>query len=410
MEYFKLINDFVEGRLETAREQELFLAMSSDDELRIKMKQLIAINTAVKNNKKELRPEPAIRASVFSAIGVADTDISRSGASSGKAGKFFSKHLRDIKTISITSIIMLILFLLLQNTDDEVIRDRNAMKLSTENNIPYLSAGESQADTVYIVKETGNFTGTYNLGNAGITTKEKRNQNRFQSIFNSEGNDRKSGNSLEQTAPPPEPKMAHTDLKVSGKIRDEFPDDFYVQNGPDNPITNAYPIESPEVLFSGLNTAHEFDYSYDFLNGTPDKKGPVNNLSYSFVIGLSDNFQLGVQVRSEYFDQKIIDYNTIDQRLIDKLPHCGTIGILGRYNFRPEYLLNPYIQGTLGSTFYSNVEPGIIFRGGCGLNIRPVDKVSISAGFEYSLFFHKEQDMIFTSTKPGIKFGLQYHL
>jgi hypothetical protein len=71
MDYTKTIHDFLDGSLESSEEENLFLLLSNDDDLRSELKQQLAMKDAIKSDTKAFSPSAASTMAIFSALGFA---------------------------------------------------------------------------------------------------------------------------------------------------------------------------------------------------------------------------------------------------------------------------------------------------------------------------------------------------
>ncbi len=96
MKHFDLINDYIEGRLSQDKEKELADAMNNSEELRQQMKQLLAVNSVVKHNKKLYSAPKDVRNDLFAALGV---NISAAANPAPKANSITSlrRIIRDFR-------------------------------------------------------------------------------------------------------------------------------------------------------------------------------------------------------------------------------------------------------------------------------------------------------------------------
>ncbi len=113
MGYSKFIQEFVDGTLEKSREDELFLMLSSNDELRNDLRQTIAIDKSFYRKLSSFKPSAAATIGLYSKLGFTTPDNIVDGQPSpaGKAG-FFRKNRQGMTWGIISSCLTALLFLL----------------------------------------------------------------------------------------------------------------------------------------------------------------------------------------------------------------------------------------------------------------------------------------------------------
>ena len=70
MSYSDTMLDFVNGCLESSKESELFLALSSDEDLRVELKQVLALKGTIQDNRSYFEPPVESTEKIFSKIGL----------------------------------------------------------------------------------------------------------------------------------------------------------------------------------------------------------------------------------------------------------------------------------------------------------------------------------------------------
>ena len=102
MDYDKLILDFADGTLDSSKEEELFFHLSVNEEMRGKLKQLMAIENSIQDNTAYFAPPAESTMKVFSALGFsAPVEAAAAAQSAGllaKLGSMATKYIHLIGT------------------------------------------------------------------------------------------------------------------------------------------------------------------------------------------------------------------------------------------------------------------------------------------------------------------------
>jgi hypothetical protein len=395
MNYSELLHNLFDRSLDSHQEERLFMELASNDELRTELKQFIDMEFAVRNDFEAFQPAPESQDKIFGTLGISTAAVT-SGVVATTAltySGWIAKYLNHF-LLSIGSLIFggLLTFLLMNGITDSNSAEDN---LATSNNhaSSLASASENQnipktesyiIDTVYqdriIVK--------YLPGAERIVylTKEEEttNSDRLTQVTIADYNN--SENSL------------NTNSGV------QYPGTSFI----DNSGIGYTPLITANVNnFFGEKFSFEIKANEDWSlprADMPRSSYPVfNNTSAALMYNISDNLQVGADLRQEYFYQK---YNGIDDKntAYNYYQHTNYIsaGILARYSLINRSNTHIFLQPA-----FSFNQVGIVGRAMIGGEYKIVEQVSVVLGLEGSVLQFNHQGNNFYSPKVGFHYGVR---
>ncbi len=380
MDKFQLISDFIDGELEPLLESQLFLELSSDDELRQKLKNTILLKSALASNLSAFAPSANQTQKLFSALGF--KDVLNPPTSTGKIenqGKF----LNATKYLMILLLGGFLMFLISRYFTDDIPEkiitksDNSKHIYDLANQIPPIPIIKNYENEQKLTKSIGNKKNeTHLIANESYDYEEFVNAETIQTIMNSEHK-----------------IIIESDL-------------FSLQNFTSNTmielpfvIRNSYPSTRIGKFSIELFNSHYFSSEEPTIS--PSKNAIFNNSAIKVVYDLSDNITLGAEARQETFYQVFEGMdefgiiNTYRQQ-----PNFTTIGAIGRYKITNWYNFIPFIELNVGTN-----NAGLVYRGTTGITYSPYHNFNIILNLEYSNLNFMHQQNWFNSNKFGINYG-----
>ncbi len=410
MEYETLIHEFVDGTLPPEREDEFFMMLSSNSDLRMEFKHMLAIREAVKSDKKAFTPAAESTIKIFGALGfnppppaAAIVDSKTGGSSAAGKASFMSRYGQGlISGISATVLTLVTVFWLLDFTGSggiTKIAEKPVQEHSTTIFTQEKEPVKANAPVVSSVETDENKTDTKTSRNdlkprviiIRDTVFEKMKIPDMADIntdINGTDNS-KEYNTLKTTEIKTEPysNMLSTDYSLPpARIFSE--DEKQVQQH--EPIGLKLEINGRQDFFGPTRT-------------TPASMAAFNTSSVAISYELFDDIDVGLDIRQENFYQvftRTEDDGTVVR--ISQMPNLTTYGVFCRV--RPLgyiYSVAPLLQGNVGID-----QAGYTGRTMAGIEISPYSGISILLGWEWSrLFYNGNKE---TSDKRGFVYGLQY--
>lgn len=413
MEYSQMIYEFVDGSLELEHEGELFLALSSNEELRSELKQNMAIKTAIKTDTAAFSPLPKSTMNIYKSLGFAAPAATGGSASVSRPARLWGKYSQGITgglASAAATVIIMLLLLKPGNSDIDQYsgyaekHGSGDIETIIQNDIPVTDShsdealadgAEPQKETiktvikyvpVYIEVESGQQKASY--------AKATQDQNEI--------------SPLNYSAPEKQ------NLSIASPRFTEGKEQLMVQGPGLNDIASLTPeLEDPDkgmYQYHSLSAEFRGTQSWDMPETSlnPEKYQAFNNIAAAIFWEYNDELHLGGEYRRENFYQEFEGKKQNgDLYEFAQNPNLSYIGFALRY--KPEWLstdnLNPYGQVSLGGT-----TAGPILRGMIGGEYNFAERVSFVFGLEWNYFRYQHQGNWWSSQKWGAHYGINYRI
>lgn len=422
MDYIKQIHDYADGTLENEYEEQLFMQIAGNEELRTELKQNLFIKDAVRNDSAAFNPSPESTLKIFNKLGFTKPDfIAGFPNNIGSPAKlnFWQKFGQGITGGFIGALTMLLLFLLLfknsgnNNTGNEQ-NNNNKAEISSNNQIPVVKSYENLNNNNNNNKINNN-TQSQNNTSSGtrviykpvyIYVPEKNNssENNDDNSDNKVMDNIQNGNSINnEQALNKFNNVRYSNLPngnyLSGHsnsiqfLNSKFPE---IQNKPD------YVFAKNERIGLSLEISGQQYWFSQSPTINPSHYANFNNTSASLLYSFDNHFSAGIDVREENFYQV---YTGIDSNYIyqyQQQPNFTSFGLLLRYKFGNLFWnINPFAQ------MYGGInQAGFINRIMAGFELEPYEYISFLFGLEYSNLSYHHNNLQFNSTKYGFNYGV----
>ncbi len=393
MEHSDKINmlfEFADGTLDPSKEDQLFLMLSSDDELRQQFKSHIGIKNSVRTGTGNVLVPGASKAAVFAGLGL---DLPQSAnTTEPPSNKLFY-------TAAGVSLLLTAFLLLFQYNGNNEKRQLHIAKFDIMKNvtqiiptdinrlnIPSVSSKEintQRADvhnTIGIKYANINAEGI-NLNNADIE----------------EGAEETSKNTiiLELSA-------ADFNSPVASIVPELLPANSILSN------TDEY-----KSLFNTLAVDNNYGLSVEFRNSryssiktatiSPKEYSPVNNMAIAVSYSLNNNFSIGLDIRQETFFLQYRGTKDSKQFIYEQQPNFTTFTSTLKYSLNEINNWRPFAQVSLG---INNL--GFVSRAMLGTEYSVLDNFSLILGVDFNNLTYSYQKNYFNSSKIGLNYGLIY--
>ncbi len=382
MDYFKLMNDYIEGELSHDRERELFSALSGDDEMRDSMRNLLRLKDVTKNAYKDEKPDKDTRAAVFAAAGFSQIHApsASTGSDSSASGGAFAKVLVGITSGIIVSALTAFTILLLIPDSKEIQNSEITVSTPTEIEMSVPAA-------VPEIEEVSNAKVSSRKNSASEISKLPIN------II--PGNDKYSDKiaSVEKSVP----ARSFVTADLSPKAHDNiFPGIELEQPGE--------PELSTDNLLEGfmLELRKNESWFEQAKRIDPAHKPLLNNYNLSVYYELTGNFYIGAGIGSENY---YLTYSALERDgfyKYEQQPILTSYEFKAMYKLPIEYMINPYFQFSAGMN-----KIGSIARGTAGAAFELNEYISLLVAMDYTKIYYRHNDMPFDNHKWSINYGLQ---
>ncbi len=385
MEYNELFYEFLDGTLDQENEQELFISLASNDELRKELKHIVAINSAVKSDISAFQPSKESETKILSALGFSlfPSTVSPSSIPSKSiltGSKFWSYLSIGIISALTTAIIMLL--------------------FSNDQTTPELQNLVAKPDTIYIEK-------------APISANNDVPEIHRSTIRNVKTNYIASNQHQNQVSVPEDeventPGIQETiSLAEFVQLKHISRDKFY---------TN--PRQFSELLRPELSQPHiSSNFSLQMRGHTnwyfteplihPEKYQYFNNLSIALLYNVNQEIVIGLAYRRDNYLQKFHISENGKIYEITQQPNFDNFTFAFQYN--PNIIILEYFKPISELDVGFN-EVGYVGSVMLGTEILPDNFTSFVLGFELSNLFFREQNKWYISNKYGIIYGIKMKL
>lgn len=395
MDYTKTIHDFLDGSLETSGEEEFFLNLANNEELRSELKQQLAMKEAIKSDTKAFTPSAASTMAIFSALGFSATAATAQTAGIGhKAKNLLSNYkqglIGGIMSAAATIAVIFLLFNPMQNT--------------AENDLPSIGANYSGMQAA---KEDLDIS-IPKVVSKSIDSKEPQ----VIIKYVSSPNEVAAANKSDEIISGKNNTGFSKDLKYSGYVDNRTKPVLNYTNQAglkDQSIIPASYLTDDQSVNSGfsLEVRGSQDWLLNDVNIAPANFPKFNNMSLTALYSITDDLQAGIDIRQENFYQEFTGYDKKQKKIysIQQQPNFTSAGIALRYTWNDDGLIPVINQVTLSGT-----NAGMIGRFMIGSKYSPYHNISFIFGLEYSILRYFHQDQYFASPKIGLKYGVSYKL
>ncbi len=415
MEKDKLIHKFLDGELTSEQETEFFYDLSSDDDMRMELKEQLAIKNAIRGDIKASTPKAASTMAIFSELGFTPPPVADVPASGGavvppvnSVWSVLSKYSGFIWTglaTAVTTIFVMLFLMEPGNSNGTYVANNNA----TENsNVTEVTLNNSN-NSVPITESTSS-----DLNNDAIDqsiqaeqkvvykyiyiTKEKPKTEEVKEIENIVKDIHKSD-------------IAENDL---ASLHSEVIPVYDASLDTPALIDNKQSLHGPTAVMRDENSnaygiIFEFRTAKDWTNSAglnPSHYQDWNNTSIGIFKELDTEFALGLEYRRENF---YLDFQgtegTNQLYKYEVYPNISSLTAAVRYS--PEFLrwynFSPFAQVALGA---NNVGP--VGRFLVGTQFSPSGSYALIFGINGSAMRYNFQGTDYTSNKFGIQFGASF--
>mgnify|MGYP006295987435 CR=1 FL=1 len=379
MKYEELLLDYIDGTLDSSREEELFFRLTSSEELRGKLRHMIALENAAAGQTVPGPPKTA-EAALFAGLGFTSTEMSSSSSTlkksliGGKNAAIASGLLSSLATAAL--IFLLILPQLNQHESDISLQKKNPEP--TLSNItqasPIIKSIEKVPEPEIIERtkiEYVYLTNNEFLPNNNETVKKD--------VFIRSSKGSYENNKL----------LTFQEKSPLSSRRLEYE---IVNYTPGNIRNISVEMRGSQYL------------SFPEADIMPGKEAMFNNTGISLFYNLNDNLFIGADIRRENFFQKFTGADAAGRKInYEQNPNFTSYSAGIRYYLLEKEKIRPF-----GQFFGGGNIAGILGRGMIGVQWSPYPDFSFVLGAEYSLFWYLHSDEIFNASKAGLHYGINY--
>lgn len=436
-DYTSLLYDFVDGSLEHQHEEMLFAEMSTNQELRNELKELLALNGALQSDVKAFVPPVESTMKIFNTLGytapiaaVTAATVAANAGSSGAISSFFAKAgtyiggyihaLLSGVVITATSLAVLFGTDTIQFSSDTQSVQSSAMAskqyipqtqspINTESNTNTI-----QTDTRNTVKETVRYVYISSPTQQSSGNQAAVNQTSV-NVENQASDIQNRAIQEESMIPSAQESATVTTTETLAHSSAQSPTSTWGN------ITQVQVNDGPLSVPYGMNNS-------SYLNTQPDQwtlqfrrldmqtannndlmpqssTFPFNG-ALTALYTVSPDFAIGLEMGYERFAQTFESVNAQNRRIeVYQQPNLLTGGLALRYTPLRFDNITPYLQASAG---FSQI--GMVNRASVGFMYAPNQTLSFTLGIESSMLQYKEKNTSYSSFNYGLSYGLSIHL
>lgn len=393
MDNNELINEFLDGNLNSELEDEFILKLSTSEEFRSEFKKYLAIEKSLKADAQSLTPSAKSTMGVFSSLGFNPYGSVAGGSFAYMLSHLFNRYSQGIIGGLIATALTTILFMLYLNFSD--IKENQS--IANNNVLAYTKSEPANIITPTEASESENANSNHlaNVSKLSVSNKAiirndkintspiKENENEFNSKLIEGVND---GNNY------------------------LVPQVIHLGKEPSNINVSIETVEYVKIDKSKLGLSFNLFGNQYFSLLKPDvqfqSRPRFSNSGLGLSYKISDNIELAADFRQEYFYQQFEGYDAEGYKiLISQYPNFYTLSAGIKWNLLKfdNVLINAGITG--GGNQY-----GIIGRGLIGVDWYLSDDYKLIFGIESSIFRFTHNNNPFYSYKIGLTYGIGFDL
>jgi hypothetical protein len=439
MSKFDKLNEFLEGELQSSEEQSLFNDLASDDKLRGEFKNLLAISSVVKNNRKAFAKNDKTKKAVFASLGlsipVADAVSTAAGsAGAGAVVGYGAKSLFTIGALSAVATALLMWFMI--DPTGESINNNYIEKSFTQGNLvvelpqentseksEYAIVSSKSADesskykSLYYSELKNNEVLKQKLANyENVISNQEEEINSYKSkliAYESELLDLKSNYKAQserdmaalESELISEMDNLNSELLAKSELLSNYESQFSALNksGMNEDQSEIIPMVSKQnnskwsAEWRGSQTFDMTDVEY-----SNSDISQFNNNALAVMYNFDNGFSFGSEIRQETFQ---LEFNGDDQNGVNydytQEPNFTSLSVFGRQRFDMSQTVDPFAQLTLGGN-----KIGIVGRAMGGILYSPYSYLNMTFGLEYNYMSYQYQGVRFGSGKVGFNYGV----
>jgi len=409
-----LVQEFLDGTLNTADEEKFFSMLSAESDLRSELKQHLAIKSAIKSDVRAYTPKAASTLHIFDKLGLA-APVLLPLAAPGFGDKILSfvkinsgYILTGLASAAATALVFLLMFDLGGTSNNEKLSDNNSVNSVSGKNAIH---GAISTDS-YNLQNT--FPSQESKGKVATDNENPPQNIVYKYIYVKTGSSDDEQNSSKAIIDEPN--------DVDNFSQPEKINFAQIQVNPNNDIMNfqnnhgfSDRVSILPNLFSGMNIgdskfAGELRGS-EYLSGiapdaVPSENMSVVNAGVAFFYKINDNLKIGIDYRRERFPQEFSGFEGDKYYQYQQQPNFQTWSLAAKYN--PEFLQRELFSPFAMISFGGN-SSGPVGRIMAGTDLYLFGNYYLNLGLDYNLLLYTQSDAAFFSSKAGFHIGAGFN-
>lgn len=417
----ELLHSFMEGELDSSLEPSLFAHLNSSSELRTEMRDLLAMQRAVKRDRAAIVPPLASTAAVFGALGMSTSLLVNSSWASALWSKVWAPVTAAVLGGAVTW------FAVSPNTAKNA--QQNMQQSTTQATLNQTGDNVSVA----VIHDTVIVTKTQRI----VVTKDSGSRVQDDKLISAPALGVASSSDSAPSASAPllsiSNQLAAVPVNENGARVVKQQEKTEIEQFQAQPATILVRRVNPEAMVSATEVvngtrelpelealARPFERSFSAslrainassyvdMSGTPSVEDGFNNVALGVFYGFSDWFGAGVEIGRESFAMSfkgVSDGTVMRYESTQNLLWGSVQAQLYPFPSLRSRGWQPFFQFNGGFTNY-----GFMTKGLFGTSYAPTAHVKMMFGFEATGLFYSVQGTPFTTPKLGITYGIGYQL
>ena len=425
------IIEFLDGGLESNKEDALFRELANDEELRSELKNQIKIERALNRRMSDFMPSAKSTIKVFSNLGyIAPARLAQKYAGIAGLLAFLLDFMRNNSRVILGSLLMTMitsgLFLLFYHPSPEKIIQYEKVQVPVPSP-PAINPSNKisgMQDKNFKQNKNNNIHKAIVLGNNNVQSINKESavgahSNQIENISkNVNSNNNPNENTIFQdkqiSSNPNNSQIINSPLNNIGesllsKSNKDYINHIIENNLPAFNLINNFPLYDLNLAprgLSGINLSIRgipADYSFPSVIMSKQYSYHIfNNYGIALAYQLDKDFEIGFDLRQERFAQKFQGVENGVQWEYKQYPYYGALTLLLKYR-----LINWNILSLYSNLMIGGVQTGYLGRIGLEMEYEPIDNYIIFGGIEGGYLIYNHQGT-FNTSKADFNWGVKF--
>lgn len=435
MNYYELLNQYLDGSLSEAEQQVFFSALADNSALRQEFNDEILVRSAVRERIIAEAPPADLTNTIFSAVGYSGTTVATAGVVAKTSGVI---KIGGYLLTFIAGCVAIWLWNPRGNSND--ITHNTAVTVTSNQRFnnktttaPMPLSQETSVNKHSSQQQLNNNNTSKSTRFAPITSDiqlsriSKSNRNRFR-LAASENQNNRLENSLSTNADAPSnlttANTAQTPPVNQGAVQEAEQDIITATPilhlaSTETTSKNTYPAyKQPELVrneqIAQSSSSNNFIFSIRSLQSIPNTEDiasnntiGINNIAAALLYRVNTNLALGLEGGREPFYQEFTHITDSSTEFIKQNPTLSWVGPVARF-VMPSWgwneIIYPFAQAGGGVA-----ESGMYLYGSTGICIVPIDRVSMNIGVGYTRLQYTAYSNQYSTGKVGWSYSMNIH-
>jgi hypothetical protein len=410
MENTNLLLDFLDGTLDSAKEDQLFSELNSNEAMRGELKQYVAMDKAFNTKLSTMAPSAKSTIGVFGALGIAlptaaaAATASTTAATAIKAGSMLGKYSQaifsGIMATALTTTAFLIFFgnsIFNNGNSNNIAGNAQSVQQAPQppisNNVPVVSSTSNDSKPIIRTKIV------YVPVEKQEIEKKEIDEAPVEVVKETIAETRPEITMLSKSSIEPSRMIVTDKIRSDNRSYSSFP-----------PSVTFQPNLKDLSIYEPLGLSIEFNGAqYWQLKTVPIAQSSIPkfyNSGLALFYKVSDNLSFGMDIRNEHYYQQFEGTDDLgDKYMYRQYPNYLSYTGGVKWSFFNYKAFTAFSKLMAGAT-----KTGMVGRGTLGLQYSPQPQYTFTVGLEGSFLRYTHQNNAFYSPKIGLNYGVLFNL